>query len=761
MNNPRFKSFFVFFILICLMSVFVNNVGAQEVAAGDPVVLAQTGDVISFTQFVGEDIFLNGPFDAENIYFSIPPNWQMLPDSSITISATVVFNNNAPAGTEVVQSAAGSVRLFLNNNLIGLISIDKAGDGVYQFQIPPEAFVTNARPDGLYQLRFLLESGWTCNFDENMSFIISTASNLILPHDSVTPDTSLLNFPFPLYQDSSLFISSALIVIPDSPTSAELQSAMTLAAGLGNISSGNLLLDINTVGRLTQEQIASNHLILVGRAASVPFSNLIIFPIQPQNGQFPNSGGNPDDGIIQMINSPWQEDKVVLAVSGNTDNGIIKAAQAVTTGSLRTNLFPNVAIVDSVQADSLPFSSRVDQTLDEMGYGGEEMTSLGVNNSEYIFYVPPGQTISDDAFFELQYGHSSLIEYERSGLVVSVNGQPIGSVSMTAETAKEAINKVRFEIPPATIITGRNYLEVRASLIPLDRCISPDFDGLYTNIWKDSFFHLPLVTAVFNPTAQYDLAAYPAPLGINPTLGDTAFVLPKDDIEAWRQVLQVSKFLGDKSNGPIVDLAVFYADSIPVDERPNYHFIMVGQPDQLPVLQEVNNVLPAPIEFSDGVAIEPDMQVNFRINPNATLGYIEMFQSPWNADNIVLLAMGNDPQGVIWAASYLIEPLSYELRGNFAVINDTQVYTADTRISVITPGIAQPAADSQQPALEVLPPAVVELNTVAPYRPAWLMPAIILSVILILLTIFAAIYINWIRNRSVSVNKATVDKKTE
>ncbi len=756
MSNTKFKSFFALFILICLMSAFVNGVDAQSATSETQVGLSQTGDVISFSQFLNEDIYLNGPFDAENLYFSLPPNWRLLSGITLNIAANVTFNNSAPTGDTVFQGSAGSVKLFLNDAIIGVISIDQAGDNVYQFEIPVEAFTANARADGLYQLRLLLESGWTCEFDENMLFLVRTTSTIVLPHDSISPDTSLLNFPSPLYQESPLFPSSALVVLPNNPTAAELQSAMTLAAGLGDISSGDLILDVNTVGQLTQEQIASNHLILVGRAASEPFSNLIIFPIQPAGGKFSNSGGNQDDGIIQMINSPWQADKMILAVSGNTDAAIIKAAQAVSTGSLRTNLFPNVAIVDTVQPAILPVSSRIDQTLKEMGYGEEQMTDLGVNTAEYVFYIPPGQTISDDAFFELQYGHSSLLQYDRSGFVVSVNGRPIGSISTTTETAQQAVNTVRFSIPPSTVITGRNYLEVRASLIPVDRCINPDLDGLYANIWQDSFFHLPLMTAVFNPTTQYDLVSYPSPFGFTPTLGNTAFVLPRDDIETWRQTFQIAKYLGDRANGSITTLAVFYDDAIPETERANYHFIMVGQPSKLSILKEINESLPAPIEFSTDAAVEPSMQIKYRINPDADLGYIEMFQSPWNEDNIVLLALGNSLQGVVWAASHLIEPLSYELEGNFAVINDKQVYTADTRMNVITPGIAEP---NQAPALEVLPPVVVDLDSAAPYRPTWLIPAITLSVILIFLTILVAIFIN--RSRSRSTNKPAVEKKSE
>jgi hypothetical protein len=64
-------------------------------------------------------------------------------------------------------------------------------------------------------------------------------------------------------------------------------------------------------------------------------------------------------------------------------------------------------------------------------------------------------------------------------------------------------------------------------------------------------------------------------------------------------------------------------------------------------------------------------------------------------------------------------------------------------MTTITPGIAS----AQVPVLEVVPPAI-KTDASAPYRPSWILPALAVSVVLILLTIFAAILINWSRNRT-------------
>jgi len=748
MFNSKLKSVLASLVFLGLLLGAVDSASAQSAALSLPVthvseIAAQGGDLVNFSQFVAEDIYLNGPFDSENIYFSLPANWRLTKESQLNLFMTVMFNQDVQNSTRAIQGSAGSITITLNDVLIGVAQIESAGELNVQFLIPPKAFAT-LDEDGLYQLRFFLESGWTCQFDENMLIVLHTTSSMTLPHETVKPDTNLINFPSPIYQKGSIFTDPALVVLPDHPTAAELQSAMTIAAGLSNLSSSKLLVDINTVSHLTAEQIKGNNLILIGGAVVQLNSDQLILPLPASGGKFSNPGGNTDDGIVQMINSPWSDEKVILIVSGNTDAANIKSAQAVSTGSLRSNIYPNVAIVDTVKTVPIPKSPPVDQTLTDMGKGGSLLKDVGINYAGYEFYIPSGQTITEDAYFELHFGHSSLLQYDRSGIVVNVNGKPIGSMSLTEETARQSVNTFRVSIPPSAVFSGSNYLEVKINLIPVDRCSSPDLDGVYANIWPESNLHLPLVRAVNSPIANYDLITYPVPFVYDATLNSTAFVLQKDDINGWREAFHIAGYLADFTNGPIATLSAFYADELPEVERSKYNLIMIGRPSQLPILGEINKSLPAPFDLGQDIALEPEMQVKYRINPKASVGYVELLPSPWNGDNVILMAVGNDVQSVSWAASHLVEPLSWKLAGNFAVINDKRVYTADTRMVAITPGINSP----QIPVVEVVPPAIGNPGDSTPYRPAWILPALAVSVVMILLTVIAVVYFTWFRNRS-------------
>jgi hypothetical protein len=468
-------------------------------------------------------------------------------------------------------------------------------------------------------------------------------------------------------------------------------------------------------------------------------------------GQFKFDNGGADNGVVEMVTSPWNKALAVMVVSGNSDAGVVKAAQAVSTGLLRANAASNFAVVEQVQPNPVKMSIPTDQSLADISFAdtgvvstpGKALKTLrfaNVGNASYRFYMPPGQTVAPTAFFDLVYGHSALINYNRSGLVVSINGQPIGSVRMSDVTAANANNHAQFNIPASVILPGYNRLEVRANLIPNDACTNPQLDGLWVTIWPDSNLHMPVTPAQGGANSLVDLSAYPAPFSFQPTLGSTAFVLPHDDLDSWRSALRVAGFLGNRTKGALFTFSAFYGDEMKDVERAKYNLVVIGRPSQLPIVADMNTSLPAPFDKSIDVAVEFNMQVKYDIPATSPAGYVELFTSPWNPNNMVIAALGNSPQGVTWASAALVDaPLRTRLAGNFAIISSgTQVFTADTRLSSSTP-LVEPVSVSAGTS-----GSKIDLTPFPVKQPEWILPAIYtasgsLLLVLIVATIAALI----------------------
>jgi cellulose synthase operon protein B len=769
MKHKWFAFLIIPVVILSLFSGLILPASAQGVGATPtPTVAVPTAipqglqvptdpNAVSFFQISQSEVQLNGPFDSSSLVFGLPPNWRLLADASLDLHMAVSFNTLArPQDTTIAPvMQGGTLTVRFNGYTVAVISLNQVGEITQKIPLTT-ASMASQRNDGRFEVGFILDSGISCYVSQQMTVFIHTTSQFILPHEQMIPEASLIKFPQPLFQ-GSVFPENALIVIPDNPSSAELQAALTVSAGMSNLTGNSLAQDLTTVGKLTSDQQIANNLILVGKAASLPLLSNVTMPLPVSGGKFAFVGDNTtDNGVVQMANSPWSLPRVVLVVSGNTDAGVVKAAQAVTTGLLRPNTAQNLSIIEQVEPNPVKVSTPIDQSLNDLALAdtgsvaspGKALKTLrfaSVNNASYRFYIPAGQTVTPDAFFDLVFGHSALLNYGRSGLVISINGQPVGSIRLSDATAVNSTNHAQITIPSTVILPGYNRLDIKANLVPNDACINPTLDGLWATIWGDSNLHLPLTPTQVDPLATVDLASYPAPFIYQPTLGSTAFVLPHDNLDAWRSAVLVAASLGDRANGPVYTFAAYYGDELKDPDRAKYNLIIIGQPSNLPLVNEMNANLPAPFAPSSDVAIESNMQVKFNIPANAPTGYVQLLASPWNPQNLIVAALGNSPQGVTWSSSALYDPvLRTRLAGNFAAINGTQVVTTDTRLISYQQG-ADIVSANPTPGL----PSNVALIPVNTNRPVWLIPAIYVALGLMGLVLLIALVSSFVRGRRV------------
>ena len=755
MGNQFAKLLVISVLCMSLLMGGVVPVQAQEIvptlppaaaaALPQPQAAPLDPDVVTFEQLRRGETQLIGPFDSTSFSFALPANWEVKTGAKLNLSMGVSFNSfTVMEETEVVRvGGGGTLSVLMNGMLISAIPLNELGEIERVLEIPVEAFKSN-RSDGRMELTLNLDSEFACYINDGnnqMSVFLHPKSFFTLPHNFIQPGTSLVNFPRPIIQNS--FIpDTALLVIPEQPTIGELQAALTVGASLGKLSRNALVMDLTTPSKLTTELASGSNLIFVGNAASLPMLSDLKLPEPVNGGQFQIAGSGPDDGVVQLVNSPWSNGNVVLVVSGNTDQGTIKAAQAVGSGVLLTSS-KNTVVVQNVQTASVSKDLPVDQTLVELGGGGRLFENRGVDTAPYTFYVPPGMTVTSDAHFLLLYGHSSLVDFERSGLSVLLNNTPIGSIRLTELTVGQTTNELQIDIPASAIVPGNNLLEIKANLVPIDNCTSPNLAGLWINIWPESTLHLPLAPVTVDPVAEMDLADYSDPFIYDPLLGNTAFVVARNDLESWRGALQVASYLGTRANGVISALTAYYGDDLPEADRQKYNMVIVGSPSQLPIVQEINNTLPVPFLDGGDVAGESNFQVTYRIPPDSPQGYVEMMTSPWNPSNVVLAVLGNKAQGVNWAISSLIVPtLRSGLAGNFAMINNQQILTSDTRIAqtVNTGSTQNSGIVAVQPTTEAMPPVVEETP--------WVFPAFVISLVLILIMLVVMVVRNVARNRA-------------
>ncbi|MFQ5578070.1 MAG: cellulose biosynthesis cyclic di-GMP-binding regulatory protein BcsB [Anaerolineae bacterium] len=428
-----------------------------------------------------------------------------------------------------------------NDVPLGVIMLNRAGPQTRTLASPAAALVPPGGDDR-HQLYVKYQNDRECSLEHQTGVVIGVASRFTFPHRLTAPATNLAHLPRPIYQRSFL-PERALIVVPDEPSAAEMQAALTVAAAFGRMTEGNLALNLAPASVLKPQDRAGAHLIAVGRADRIPWLAQVRLPAPPGESGFEVAGADSDDGIIQMAPSPWNRAGVVLVAGGNTDAAVVKAAQALSWGAVRTGTETGLAVVKQVTpASGSEVAVPVNRTLAGLGYLAERLEGAGSHTAEYTFFVPPDRAVAQDASFNIVFTHSALLDYNKSGVIVSLNGEPVGSIRFTAESA--GLNETQIALPGAAIRPGLNRLAVRADLTPLSSCGRLQEDGAWFTVRPESVLHLPL-NAGENPAARPStLSQYPLPFILDPALGRTTIVVSAADPASWGAAAQLAADLG-------------------------------------------------------------------------------------------------------------------------------------------------------------------------------------------------------------------------
>ncbi|MCB0193549.1 MAG: cellulose biosynthesis cyclic di-GMP-binding regulatory protein BcsB [Anaerolineae bacterium] len=664
--------------------------------------LADDDAVVDFELLGVEAMTLESPYGRELLRFSLPPTWEPTEGAELQLDLTMLVNNvpSLDATEEPVPPFQGSLQVMLNNELLTSLTVSENDEQTITIPLPADAF-ESTRSDGQQELDIALKADINCGTAHQMTIVVQPTSQFVIPHRIVAPPTDLRWLPQPIYQESSFLQDSAVLIVPDEPTADQMQAALSVAAGFGQMTRSDLDLNLLPVDQLNADIQEANHLIFVGDAAAFPVLEAITLPAPSDGTQFEAEGADPDDGIIQMAVSPWNDAYVVLVVGGNSDAAIVKAAQAVSSGFIRVGTQTNLSLVADIRPDDFVASPDiVDRTFEELGYDIRQVNNQGTNYIEYNFNVPPGYIGDPEAYLDLVMNHSALLDYEQSGLSVRLNNISIGSVKFGEEFTSPS--NIRFSIPRSALLPGKNELEFRAELEPSTDCVNPNISGLWLTIWPESMLHLPLNPAPGEIKLNLELHQHPDPFVQNSSLGSTAFIMPSNNPAAWNVASQIAFDLGDKSDVVLADIKAFYGSDIPEEVREARHTIVVGRPSQLPIIESLNDVMPVTFEPDSDIASERQMRVSYRLPPDISLGYLQLFPSPWSKGHLILTVLGSTDQGVQWAGRALLDPqLRGDLENNLAIISDEQIIN----------GQPQPQANQSQ--AEVVPSSAEDTNGVA------------------------------------------------
>ena len=682
---------------------------------------------------------MHAPFDDMVIRFGAPPNWALTSGAAIQLDVAFYYDvQELSTPTNIVGEVFGGLlQVVYNGVTLTSILLDERGDQTFTIPISADAMLSE-RGDGQHELRLFLISDESCLYGIDTIVVVRPTSRFYLPHRTVSIATDLSNLPRPIFQDGSIAPDQASIVIPDQPSSSELQAALSVAAGFGRMTNEELLFSMVTASGLTPEMQNANHLVFVGKPGAFPLLGNVALPAS--QAEFTSAEGAPTDGIIQMAESPWNTAKAILVVGGDTDEGVVKAAQAFSSGYVIGIEEPNLARVADVNPVFLTTAAAANRTFADLGYLTDTIEYFGIASREIEFFIPPGQVPEGDSYVEVNYAHSTLLSYALSGLVVELNGKPVGSAAFSDDTSQRGT--LRAKLPADLMNPGRNRLRMIFNMVPEDVCSYFFVDHLWFTIFDDSSIHLPLIPMTVDITDYLlDMDLYPRFFSLGPSSESVAFVVPQNDIDAWQIAAQIAANIGDDTEWSLAEVQAYFSDSVPDEVRQNNDLIVIGRATNQPIIAELAGSLPAPFDAGSDIATIHDLQVTYRLPAGTDIGYLELLKSPWNREKFILAVLGSTDVGVSMAGAALTTPeLRGDLAGNFALVSGEQIVSINTNLDL---GAGSEIA-ATVPGTEVQIP--VPDTTFVVEKPKWVLPAIGGVVVLMVVIILVA-GISSLRNR--------------
>jgi hypothetical protein len=715
---------------------------------------ARVDTVLTFKDLGSPEIVMRGPYGTGNVRFNVPAHW-ILQDGAqlqLTISSFVAGDQAKESPNDGFLGAMLDV--YFNGELQQSLPL-KSGTDI-NYNVPIRASdLQSPRKDGSLEISFFLNASIDCDYAfHQTTVLVSSNSALFMPYEEGPLKLDLRRLPWPMYQPElqmQVDATPGIVVVPVNASTDEMQAALVAMATFGRMTNGKFPLRLVVANQLTEELRGSSNLILVGNSSRMPILQQLELPIPVQDSRFSDSQVQSDDGLLQMTVSPWATAKSILVVSGNSDIGVVKAAQALSTGNLQTGLRSSYSVIASVMPISLNTASpsgsalanSADVSLSDLGYGPETVIGIGVNWFSYEFVIPVGQQPSEKPYIDIDFSSSALVDPARSGFIAYINGELIGSARFTDETS--SVSTARVDIPSSLLKAGRNRFEVSANLIPRDVCSIGSFSGLWMSIFPESNLHMPLKPAAADNLVAEDLDLYPYPFVNDPSLATTMFVLPSKDSASWNIAGDIAYDIGKRATGAVLAFDVAYNDSTSETINKEYNLILIGTPQDFPLIYEMKDNLPAYYEDGSNIAVVKDQQVVYRISSDKDLGYLQLFSPPWDDKLAVLAVLGTSSKGVGYAEHALIDPeMRGRLKGNFATVDGDQTIVVNTRTGIGT-GLLEPnlgsAVSIEQPTQQpILPDGAVDPASAQKA----ILPALIAVLVLMVIVIVIAI---WLRRR--------------
>ncbi|MDP3720934.1 MAG: cellulose biosynthesis cyclic di-GMP-binding regulatory protein BcsB, partial [Anaerolineaceae bacterium] len=429
---------------------------------------------------------------------------------------------------------------------------------------------------------------------------------------------------------------------PADPSVGELQAAMVLAAGIGQISNGETIAEVITLADFRPAASTRQNVILVANTDSLKSLSLSSLGITT------DFQVNASEGLIYFFKSAGG---YALLVSGD-ETGLVKAAQAVSADQVIAGGDAKTMLVSGINPVAAA-TGLEDMTLDDLGVGELVFTKPNSLSQSFDFFVPAGNKVRADASFDLVISHSQQLDYLRSGLQMLVNGYPAVSLRLTDNTSNQAMFKL---IMPANLVhAGRNTVEFVADLYTRDLCTAPTANMAWMRVSSSSLLHMPLEAAIGGSLVSKNFGDFPNAFLTGFGLDNVLIQVAPGEFGNIQAAAKLAGWLGaGLPDHTILQLHAGYADAIDPTLAANASMILVGAPSDFVGLTEKTQFPSLVFDEQNLLSDRSALEMVTRPQAGQDAGYLAIRGYDATTSKVLLAVLGSTPAGLTYAVDGLV-----------------------------------------------------------------------------------------------------------
>lgn len=570
-----------------------------------------------------------------------------------------------------VTLAKGFINLtfFINDQPIN--SIDLSGDGAmtktWIIDVPKE-FLNNTSLT-LKIMSLVPEIPLTCNDYTDpyywVNFSGRSAINIVYDVKPYEPKLSL--YPYPFIREGALQKDNIDLVLSEAPSLQEIASAFYVANALyQNATWRGLALNIFSYRQWQQEKPMQNTIITM-KAGDLETANFSIpWPDTWQQLMASNDFETKNNtGLLVLSPSPSDQTKAVLYVTGTTDAGLLKAAEALHHRSLiQTSASSSYLLIKNLPQLKDIRSTLEQMTFADLGYTNQSVYGRGGSQVNYEFEVPVEKKL-DYITLRLKILMSDLLSnLQKSSLTIKVNDTPIGSYELFGSNSTQIVEQ---SIKNDATVPGKNKLSLVFNLNILEKDCTPETDRqAWATVYADSSLQF----------AYKDEKTYPSFKAFFRNTQNLTVVLPNDYSQKMpgnfnKKIIHLSKRFMNLSQ-----FSLLTRSQVNVDKMIDHDFIYFGQRLQTPLSEYSKKELPFYFD-GDKFKVHSLLKEELTMDVGHPVALIQSVNSPLDNSKQLLIISAISPAGYELALDVLVNSQKYALlRGDAVLIYENGTFTS-------------------------------------------------------------------------------------